>query len=249
MKQVVGYIRALTDSHAGEDKSGLDAQRQSIIDYCAAHDMNIVKWYTDESELGDKERPGFDEIIYGDVANPPYEAVIAAKSDHVARDINIYYYYKMLLKKKEIQLISVIEDFGQMGAFASILDAFTLCVADMERNSLNRRTSGGRKAKAAKGGYSGGKPPYGYYVSDGRLLIKDDEATIVRIIFQRKSEGKSMMSTVSMLNEAGYRPRSGKMFLISHIQSILNNERTYKGEYKYGKDDEWVHGEHEPILK
>ena len=97
MKNVVGYIRVSTDGQCKDDKFGLEVQKEQIIEYCNNNDMNIVKWYSDEGESGAKERPGFDEIVYGEVSNPPYESVVVAKSDRVARDIEIYYYYKMLL--------------------------------------------------------------------------------------------------------------------------------------------------------
>ena len=101
MKNVIGYIRVSTDGQCGEDKFGLDVQREQISEYCKKNDFVITRWVMDEGESGAKERPGFDEIIYGDVSNPPHEAVVVAKSDRVARDINIYYYYKMMLTKKE----------------------------------------------------------------------------------------------------------------------------------------------------
>lgn len=249
MKNVIAYIRVSTDGQCGEDKFGLEVQREHIIEYCANHDMNILKWFMDEGESGAKERPGFDEIVYGDVSNPPYEAVIVAKSDRVARDINIYYYYKMLLIKKDVKLISIAEDFGQFGVFANMLEAFTLCVAEMERENITKRTSSGRKVKASKGGYSGGKAPMGYKVENKQLVINPDEVDVVKFIFARKFEGKTMLSTVDALNREGFKTRSGKPFVISTVQSIWNNEPTYRGMYKYGKDGEWVEGEHEPILK
>jgi hypothetical protein len=58
-----------------------------------------------------------------------------------------------------------------------------------------------------------------------------------------------MGATVTLLNENGYKTRRGKPFVLSTVQSIWNNERTYRGEYRYGKDGEWVKGQHEPILK
>ena len=249
MIDVIAYRRVSTDGQCADDKFGLEVQRAQIMEYAAKHDMNIVKWVTDEGESGAKERDGFDEIVYGDVTNPPYEAVIVAKSDRVARDINVYYYYKMLLIKKNVKLISIAEDFGQFGVFASMLEAFTLCVAEMERDNITKRTSSGRKAKASKGGYSGGRAPMGYRVQDKQLVINPEEAEIVRFIFDRKFAGKTMLSTVDALNEAGYKTRNGKDFVISTVQSIWNNERTYRGEYKYGDEGEWVKGEHEPILK
>jgi site-specific DNA recombinase len=249
MKNVVAYIRVSTDGQCGEDKFGLEVQREQIIEYCAKNDMNILKWYTDEGESGAKYRPGFDEIVFGELSNPPFEAVVVAKSDRVARDINIYFAYQGLLLRKNIELISICEDFGQFGVFANMLKAFTLTCAEIERDNINKRTSSGRRAKASKGGYSGGRAPMGYKVLDKRLVINPEEAEIVKFIFKRKFEGKTMLSTVDALNEAGYKTRNGKAFVISTVQSIWNNERTYRGEYKYGENGEWVKGEHEPILK
>lgn len=248
MKNVVAYIRVSTDGQVGEDKFGLDVQKEAIETYCAKNDLNIVKWFKDEGESGAKERPGFDEIIYGEVSNPPYEAVVVAKSDRVARDINVYYYYKMMLSKKNLELISIAEDFGQFGAFKGIIEAFTMCVAEMERDNITKRTSGGRRQKALRGGYSGGRAPMGYKIEDGRLVINDEEVPVVKFIFDEKAAGGTMLGTVKKLNEAGYKTRNGKEFVISTVQSIWNNENTYRGMYRYGKDGDWVKGEHEPIL-
>ena len=246
---VVAYIRVSTDNQCGDDKFGLDVQRKNIMDYCAANSMEIVKWFSDEGESGAKERPGFDEIVYGDVSNPPYEAVVVAKSDRVARDINIYFYYKMLLLKKDIKLISIAEDFGQFGVFANMLEAFTLCVAEMERDNINKRTSGGRRVKASKGGYSGGNAPMGYKVQNGQLVINEEEAEVVRKIFEWRDGGATLMGIVEELNDEGYHTRKGNKFVISTVQSIVNNRKTYEGWYRYGKEGEWVKGQHEPILK
>ena len=246
---VIGYIRVSTEGQCGDDKFGLEVQEQQIKEYAEKNDMTIVKWFRDEGESGAKERPGFDEIIYGDIGNPPYEAVIVAKSDRVARDINVYYYYKMMLMKKDIKLISIAEDFAAFGVFAPMLEAFTLCVANMERDNINKRTSAGRKVKAEKGGYSGGRAPMGYKVQDGNLVIVPEEAEVVKKIFEWRDEGIVLLEIVDRLNKNGYQTRNGKPFVISTVQSILANRRTYEGFYHYGKDKEnWVKGQHEPIL-
>jgi DNA invertase Pin-like site-specific DNA recombinase len=248
MKNVIAYIRVSTDGQVGEDKFGLETQKEQILEYCSKNDMNITQWYTDEGESGAYERPGFDEIVYGEVTNPPCECVVVAKSDRVARDINVYYYYKMLLIKKNIKLISVAEDFGAMGVFANMLEAFTMCVADMERQNINKRTSGGRKIKSEKGGYSGGRTPYGYRPLSGKMVIDDAQAEVVRKIFEMKKSGYTYRQIVDELNRNGYVNKSGSKWAISSVQVILGNENTYRGLYKYGKNGDWVKGVHEPIL-
>ena len=247
MKNVVAYIRVSTDGQVGEDKFGLDAQREQISEYCAKNDMNILRWFSDEGESGAKYRPGFDEIVYGDISNPPYEAVVVAKSDRVARDINIYFYYQGALLRKGIELISITEDFGQFGVFANMLKAFTLTCAEMERENINKRTSAGRIVKSSKGGYSGGRTPYGYEAKQGKMVIVESQAEAVRLMFNLKRSGSTFKEIVETLNSKGYTNKSGGKWAISSVQTILNNEKTYQGFYKYGNGD-WVEGAHEAIL-
>lgn len=250
MKNVVAYIRVSTDGQLGDDKFGLEAQREQITKYCRANDMNILKWYSDEGESGAKYRPGFDEIVYGEVTNPPCEAVVVAKSDRVARDINIYFFYQGMLLRKNIELISISEDFGQFGVFANMLKAFTLTCAEMERDNINKRTSAGRSVKASRGGYSGGRTPFGYKAENHQLVVNQDEAEIVRTIFRLKDdEGKTYQRICDYLNAQRKTNRSGTDFSISTVQVIYENRKVYQGFYKYGKDGTWVVGQHEPILE
>lgn len=246
---VIGYIRVSTQGQVGEDRYGMAAQEEDIRAYCEKNGMDIVRWVRDEGESGAKERPGFDEIVYGEVTNPPIEGVVAGKTDRVARDINVYYYYKMMLTKKNIRLISVAEDFGQLGVFASMLEAFTICAAQMERENIAKRTSGGRRVKASQGGYSGGRAPLGYKVENGALKVIPEEAETVKRIFSLTEEGLSRQKVCDILNAEGRLNKSGKPFSPSTVQTVLGNERMYRGEYHYGKNDIWVTGQHEAILK
>ena len=54
---------------------------------------------------------------------------------------------------------------------------------------------------------------------------------------------------VDVMNSEGYTNRSGGKIALSNVQGIVDNRKTYEGYYHYGKNDEWVPGQHEPILK
>lgn len=245
MKTVVAYIRVSTDGQV--EKYGLDAQRRDIMEYCSKHDMYIAKWYVEEGVSGVKDtRPAFDNLLYGEIENPPIEAVVVAKNDRVARDIKVYYYFKMLLKKKDIELISVAEDFGEFGVMAHFLEAFTICVAEMERENITRRTSAGRKIKAKAGGFAGGRVPYGYRVSDGKLYPIEKEAECIRKVFQYRSEGMTLKAIAEKVNSEGYRTQRGLLFRITNVQNVLKNEKWYRGQYSYG--DVSCEGQQEKIL-
>ena len=245
--KVAGYLRVSTNGQVGEDRFGLEAQRVQIEGYCCAKGYEIVEWYIDEGISGAKEdRPEFGRILSGDIPDG-CEAVVVAKSDRIARDVYIYFAYKNELRKKGLQIISVAEDFGEMGAYSVILDAMLAAIAEVERQNITTRTSGGRKQKSAKGGYSGGKAPYGYSANNKSLVVEEREAEIVRKVFMLRDSGMSMRKIADTINGYGVRTRSGGVFSIAQVQGILGNERTYRGMYRYS-GSEWVKGEHQAII-
>lgn len=250
MKRAVAYCRVSTEGQVGENKFGIDSQMDMIKEYCEKNGIEVVNWYIDEGVSGaEKKRPALSRLLDGEVTNPPIDCVIVAKADRLARSVELYYGFKTKLREMGLDIISVKEDWSTQDRLtALILENFLAVVAEIEKENIKIRMTGGRKQKAKRGGYSGGRAPMGYKVVNGELVINEDEAPVVRFIFERKFSGCTMLSTVEALNEAGYKTRGGKPFVISTVQSIWNNERTYRGEYKYGKDGEWVKGAHKPIL-
>jgi hypothetical protein len=71
----------------------------------------------------------------------------------------------------------------------------------------------------------------------------------VRFIIESKEAGMTYKSICDELNEQGKTNRSGTKFSISTLQVIIDNKPLYQGMYRYGKDSDWVQGEHEAILR
>lgn len=248
MKKAIGYIRVSTGGQVGDDKYGLDAQKREILKYAEEHDYEIIDWKCDVGSGAEDNRPGMNEILYGDCYNPPIEAVIAFKSDRIARDTKLYFYYLYLLEMKNIELVSTKEVFDEGNEFANIYRALMQFVAEQERKNIALRTGNGRKMKAAAGGYSGGRVPYGYKAENKMYVIEPHEAEIVREVFSLRDSGASMRKIATVLTDEGHRKRNGTLFDVSAIQSILKNEKTYRGMFHYGGGP-WVKGLHEPILR
>lgn len=246
MKNAIGYIRVSTEGQAGPDKYGAAAQRQAITEYAKANGYTIVDWKEDHISGVKDDRPAFNEILFGGVTNPPVQAVIAFKNDRIARDIKLYFYYQFVLEKKGISLLSTVEDYGEFGDFAPIMLSIMQYVASQERKNISMRTQMGRDQKKGRGGYSGGRVPFGYSVSDHQLIINPKESPAVIRLFQLADAGLPLTRIAQTLNSEGYATRFGGQFDATKVRVIRENRRLYEGCIKY--KGEWIEGLHNPIL-
>lgn len=242
-KKAIGYVRVSTKGQ--EDGYGREVQEEAIRNYAAEHGYKLIE-IRYETESGAKERDVLNDICYDN--DGVYSAVIVFKSDRVARDMKLYFYYLYLLERRNIELISVEEDFGGDAVLANVYRAMMLFVAEQERKNIDIRTGKGRINKARYGAYSGGKPPYGYKAEKKMLAINEAERDVVVYIFAMAERGASMGKIAKVLNENGFRKRNGSEWDRSQINAILKNERFYRGYYKYGELEE-MKGLHQPILE
>lgn len=251
LRNAVGYIRVSTKGQADDDRFGKDVQRAAIQSYAESHGYAIVKWFEDEMSGAKDHRPALDEILYGDeLANPPFEAVIAFKSDRISRNTKMYFYYLYTLEKKGIQLISTQENFeDDPYGLSSIYRSLILFVAEQERKNIALRTTRGRYEKAMAGGHASAKANYGYRIENKRLVVEPKEAEVVRLVYEMRDQGKTMPEIATWLTENGYRTRKGTLISTSLVQSIYKNEKLYHGWYKFGNMTDYVPGVHEAILE
>lgn len=248
MKKAIGYVRVSTERQGQDDKYGIEVQKESIEKYAATHDYEIVSWSIDVVSGVKDNRPELDKLLYSPEELPGHDAVIVFKNDRLARDTKLYFYYLYTLEKRNVKLLSTQEQFSEGAEFANIYRSLLLFVAEEERKNIALRTSKGRREKARCGGYSGGRPPYGYEVRGGKLVLNPSEVPIVREIFSEKQKGKTLADISEVLYDMGYRTRKGKRFQVSTVKSVLDNAKFYAGLYRYG-NTEWVRGVHEPILE
>lgn len=249
LKKSIGYCRVSTKEQG--DKFGIEAQKEAIEEYAKNNGYEIIDWVFDNVSGVIEDRDGWNRIIVDPkVVNPPYQAVIVFKSDRVARDLKLYFYFEWLLLKKGVELISVNDGFPDVpNEYKGIIKSFILFSAEQERHNITLRTSGGRTIKAKTGGYAGGRCPFGYKVVDGELVIDEYESEVVKLIFELRSKGKSYYGIANELNNMGLYTRSGSLWGQHGTYVIIKNEQTYRGYYHYGKAKEWVKGKHEAILK
>ena len=247
LKSAIAYIRCSTAGQVGEYSYGEDLQEEAIRKY-ADENGYVVRGVYKDTGSGTQFNEQLEDLLFStDIGSPKVDAVIVFKNDRIARDTTLFFTALFYIKRKGMELLSVMDNVESDDPMYNIRLALVQMIAEQERKNIKIRTSAGRNVKAMQGGYSGGKAPYGYEAIKGNLYVKEDEAKVVKLIFQYLNDGIGVCEIARRLNEAGYTNRSGNKFSSSSICSIRDNRRTYLGYYKYGNGS-WVQGKHEKII-
>ena len=247
MKKACVYTRVSTQEQANEGYS-IEEQERMCKASIESKGWVYIRTYSDPGISGrTMERPGLKEMISA-IQSGEIEAVVIYKLDRLSRkQRDTMTIIEDVLLKNDIALVSLNETLDTTTPWGRAMIGILSSFNQMESENIQARTSMGRAAKVKSGGYAGGKPPIGYRVVDGELVVVPEEAEIVRTVFELRNSGYTMMGIAEELNKRGYRTKKGGIFLHSAVQTILNNEETYKGHYRYGKDS--VENQHEAILR
>ena len=233
MKRAVAYARFSSDLQREES---IEAQTRAIQQYCDANGFVLLTVFADRGISGTSDkRPEFQKMIStatkGDV-----DAVIVHKLDRFARNRYDSAFYKNILKKNNVKLISVLENL-QDSPESVILESVIEGMNEYYSLNLSREVRKGLQENALECKVTGGPPALGYSVDRNtqKYIINEYEAEAVRLIFRMYLEGYSYTEIIDTLNAKGYRTRRGIPFAKNSLYAILRNER-YTGVYIYVKD-------------
>lgn len=246
MKKACVYTRVSTVEQASEGYS-IDEQDRMCKAAIESKGWTYCGTYSDPGISGrTMDRPGLKQMMT-DISSGKIQAVVIYKLDRLSRkQRDTMTIIEDCFLKNDVALVSLNETLDTSTPWGRAMIGILSSFNQMESENIQVRTQMGREAKVKQGGYAGGKPPIGYKVVDGELVVVPEEAKIVRLVFSLREQGGTLVWIADELNRLGYRTKSGKEFKHSAIQTILNNKETYLGHYKYGKD--CVDNQHEPIL-
>jgi site-specific DNA recombinase len=225
----VGYVRVSTSEQA--ERFGLDVQRERVEEFCRSEGLALVATAEDPGVSGTtplEERPGLISALRAVEADRDITALVVARFDRLARDT-----LEALLIERAFTAAGarVLYAEGVNGEEDALRMMRTLMhgFAEFEKRQLVRRLADGRRAKAARGGYAGGRPPFGYEAREGELVPKDGEREVVRWIFEQvANEGRTIRQIAAALDQAGTLERPWRP---SEVGVILKREA-----YKRGPD-------------
>lgn len=253
-KLVAIYTRVSTTDQAREGHS-LEEQEKRLRAMCEANNHKVYKVYTDAGISGKstENRPAYQQMMK-DMKKGKFNLIMAFKMDRISRSIVDFETFFNEIKKYNCGIEFLCEKIDTNGAagmmFARILGIF----AQFERELIKERTLVGVESAVNKGHF-GGKPPLGYKTKldeDGKKLkewiINEDEAKIVKEIFELCASGKTyfqisnilkekypnVISSIKKDKETNEEKITYRSWTDSSISCILNN-KSYIGTYEYRK--------------
>lgn len=261
--RVAAYARVSTDS--ADQLVSLDAQKEhyeQVIKNCP--NWEFAGLYYDEGVSGTKmakrdgllrmladcERGLIDYILVKSISRFSRNTVESVETVRRLSAMGIYIFFE----KENI-------DTGKMEG--ELMLSIMSSLAEDESRSLSENNKWSIQKRFQNGTYVIGTPAYGYKNVDGKMVIDEEKAAIVRRMFASVMEGKSGAKIANELQAEGIPTARGGKWQSSVIINMIRNEtyigiavfqKTYKDDQfnsrvNYGEKGMYrIEGHHEPIV-
>lgn len=243
MKRVSIYIRVSTQEQAKEGYS-ISAQRDKLTAFSRARDWIIDDVYIDDGYTGTNlKRPALKGLLEN-ISNT--DVVLVYKLDRLSRSQrDVLYLVEEKFLENDVDFVSLMESFDTTTPFGRAILGILAVFAQLERDTILERSRLGKERRAKDGKWRGGPLPLGYDYINGKLIINEYEASIIRQIFDKYISGSGMDSIARHLNSTGFKSKRNGKFTASKVKVYLSNP-IYAGLTPY-KDTTFT-GEHKAII-
>lgn len=130
-------------------------------------------------------RPAFKRMLSDIQAGLEVDYILVYKLSRFGRNAADILNSLELVQSYGVNLLCIEEGIDSSQASGKLLISVLSAVAEIERENILEQTMNGRREKARQGKWNGGPPPFGYSLNEEVLYIEDDEANIVRLIFDK----------------------------------------------------------------
>ena len=233
------------------DGYSLDAQKTKMKAFCDYNEYEIAGEYEDAGKSGksiegriafnqmmDDIKSGKDEVSY----------VLVFKLSRFGRNAADVLATLQVMQDFGVNLICVEDGIDSSKDAGKLMISVLSAVAEIERENIRVQTMEGRMQKAREGKWNGGFAPYGYALIDGKLVVNEEEAVVIRTIFdQYVNTDLGANGIAKYLENHGIHKiarQNGKnpLFDAALIRRIIQNP-VYSGKISYGRRrTEKVHG-------
>ena len=242
-KQLKCYIYTRVSTSMQVDGYSLDAQKDKLHKYADYQDMIIAGEYSDEGKSGKsvEGRPQFQQMLQDiETGKDNIDFVLVFKLSRFGRNAADVLSSLQRMQDFGVNLICVEDGIDSSKDAGKLMISVLSAVAEIERENILVQTMEGRRQKAREGKWNGGFAPYGYQLINGELHIAEDEAEVIRIIYDKFANTTMGIAAIAtFLNNSGYKKKLRQNntiegFSTSFVKGVLDNP-VYCGKLAFGR--------------
>lgn len=234
------YLRVSTEMQV--DGYSLEAQKSVLKKFAEREELQIIEYYEDAGKSGKsiEGRPAFKKML-SDIENgQSVDYILVYKLSRFGRNAADILNSLEFIQTFDVNLICIEEGIDSSQTSGKLLISVLSAVAEIERENILEQTMNGRREKARQGLWNGGPAPYGYLLKDNKLYIKEDEAELVRLIYDKYVNTTIGYSGIAKyLNLQGIKKvvRTDRMIeeWSAHFINLILENPVYCGKIAYGR--------------
>ena len=201
------YTRVSTDSRLDQEFNSLQAQREAAQSYVKsqAHEgWRLIRERYDDGGFsgGSLDRPALQRLL-ADIREQRIDIVVVYKVDRLTRSLTDFAKLVELFDAHGVAFVSVTQSFNTTSSMGRLTLNVLLSFAQFEREVTGERIRDKIAASKKKGLWVGGVVPLGYQVQGKKLIVDEQEAATVRLIFSRYLDLGSLPTLQRDLRERG----------------------------------------------
>ena len=229
--KVTFYARVSTDKY--EQKNSLENQISFFKDMISQNsNWTYVEGYIDEGISGTstEKRDSFLKMIEDGKAKK-FDLILTKEVSRFARDTLDSIANTRELLKYDVGVQFLNDGINTLMPDSELRLTIMSSLAQDEVRKLSERVKFGYQRSIKNGRVLGNNDIWGYDKKDCKLVINEEEAKVIKRIFELYTTGKYGFNTVAkMLYDEGYKNKNGNKFSMTTIAYIIRNPK-YKGYY------------------
>lgn len=242
MKRAVIYIR---ESTKFQDP---DTQEKECKAYCKENNFQIIKTYRDIASGKKNDRKGFLEML-DDLDEDRFDVLVLWELSRSTRDFITYKTLLDTLNQNNKELHSLQEGvLTQDDIDVEFSNDIRALINEHERKRVGRRIKFRKNFKTREGYWTNGKAPFGYKLDNGVLIPDEEEAPVVREIFELFIIGATIREIGEKFN-IPWRRISRILTNVVYLGKLKVNETEMINDKRIrNKEIEIIEGKHTAII-
>jgi DNA invertase Pin-like site-specific DNA recombinase/ssDNA-binding Zn-finger/Zn-ribbon topoisomerase 1 len=217
----------------------LDRHKKILNDFAKRSGMIIAKTFS-EVVSGEtlSSRPEMQKLL-SEVEKGMWDGVLVMEVERLARGDTIDQgIVAQTFKYSNTKIITPSKTYDPNNEFDEEYFEFGLFMSRREYKTINRRLQQGKMSSIKEGKYLASIPPYGYKKQKLKgqkgytLEIVEEEAKIVRLIFEFYKQGKGISNIAKYLNNIDIKPKVKEKWSTYTIRDMLQNP-VYIGKIRW----------------